>query len=91
MLFAFNFRCILLPFIICITICDPLKQFFYELFILRPYLENIDENDITNHQPEPFSTQRTNNRIQDKFRRTFTKQNNNNIEHLDDEESQADL
>ena len=91
MLVAFNFRCILLPFIICITTCEPLKEFFYELFILRPYLENIEENDITNHQPEPFSSQRTNNRIQEKFRRTFTKQNNNNIEHLDDEELQADL
>jgi hypothetical protein len=85
MLFAFSFRCIFLPLIVCITTCQPLKQFLYELFILRPYLDNINENDIEN-QPEPFSSsQGTHNR----FGRTFNK--NNNHEHFDDDELQADL
>jgi hypothetical protein len=93
MLFAFNFRCIFLPLIICITTCEPLKEFLYELFILRPYLDNIDENDNINtmeNRPEPFSaSQRTNNRLRQKFRRTFTKNNNNNNnEHLENNESQ---
>ncbi|CAF1032724.1 unnamed protein product [Adineta steineri] len=48
MLFLYNFRCILLPLIICFIICDPLKQWFYELLIQRPYLDNIDETDHTN-------------------------------------------
>jgi len=95
MLFIFHFRCIFLPFIICIMICDPLKEFFYEFFILRPYLDNIDENDninTTDNQPEPFSSsQRTSNRLQQKFRRAFTKNNNNNSEHLDNNESPVDL
>jgi len=48
MLFVYNFRCILLPFIICLIICNPLKQWFNEFFILQTYLDNFDENDHTN-------------------------------------------
>ncbi|CAF4293524.1 unnamed protein product [Rotaria sp. Silwood2] len=96
MLFVYNIRCILLPFIVCITTCEPLKELFFEMFISRPYLDNIDENDTTNTQnnrAEPFSsTQRTSNRLQQKFRRTFTKnKTNDNDEYFDNEESQADL
>lgn len=47
MLFAYNFRCILLPFIICLTICDPLKRFVYQLIIQRPYLDNFNDNNQT--------------------------------------------
>ncbi|CAF2743423.1 unnamed protein product [Rotaria sp. Silwood2] len=47
MLFVYNIRCILLTFIICLTTCNPLKQWIYELIILRPYLDNFDENDQT--------------------------------------------
>ncbi len=95
LLFAFNFRCMFLPLIICMTICDALKEFIYELFIHRPYLDNIDENDhinIIEDRSEPFaSSQRTNNRL----RRTFTKQNNNNNnnnnEYINHDESQDGL
>jgi hypothetical protein len=93
MLFAFHFRCIFLPCIICLTICQELKEFLYEFFILRPYLDNIDENDHTNtidNRIEPFSsTQPTTNRLQEKIRRKFTKNNHN--EHLDNDESQIDV
>jgi hypothetical protein len=95
MLFAFNFRCIVLPLVVCMTTCDPLKQLLYELFIIRPYLENIDENDSTdavNGRPEPFSSpQRTSNKIQQKFRRAFTKNHNNTNDYFDNDESQAEL
>ncbi|CAF1033026.1 unnamed protein product [Rotaria sp. Silwood1] len=95
MLFVFNLRCIILPFIICITTCDPLKQLIFEIFISRPYLDNIDENDTIdtiNNRPEPFSsTQSTSNRLQQKFRRTFTKnKTNNNDEYFDNEELHND-
>jgi hypothetical protein len=93
MLFTFHFRCIFLPCIICLTICQELKQFFYEFFILRPYLDNIDEDDHINtidNRIEPFSsTQPTTNRLQDKIRRKFTKNNHN--EHIDNDESQIDV
>ena len=46
-LFVYNFRCIIFPLIICLTTCDSLKQWFYQFIILRPYLDNIDENDQT--------------------------------------------
>ncbi len=96
LLFTFHFRCILLPLIICITICDALKEFIYELFILRPYLDNIEDNDHINtieNQSELFApSQRINNRV----RRTFTKNNktnnnNNNNEHREHEEVQDSL
>ncbi|CAF0830063.1 unnamed protein product [Rotaria sordida] len=45
MLVIYNIRCILLPFIICLTTCNPLKQWIYQLIILRPYLDNLNEND----------------------------------------------
>ncbi|CAF3804655.1 unnamed protein product [Rotaria socialis] len=57
MLFVYNFRCIVLPLIICLTMCDPLKQLLMEIFITRSYLDNIDENDTTNtidNQAESF-------------------------------------
>ncbi len=69
MLFLYNFRCILLPFIICLATCDPLKQWLYELVILRPYLDNFNEND------------QTNSIIDRSFQRTFATNNNN--EHID--------
>ena len=82
MLFMFNFRCILLPFVICLVLCDPVKKFFYELIIARPYLENIDENDqddTIEHRSELFSApQRTRHRLQQKFRRTSKKNNQDN-------------
>ncbi|CAF0864491.1 unnamed protein product [Adineta steineri] len=88
MLFAFNFRCIVLPLVICMTTCDPLKQLLHELFIVRPYLNNIDENDNTetmNDRPEPFSSsQRTSNRIEQRFRRAFKRNYPNNDELQDD-------
>jgi len=74
MLFVYNFRCILLPFIICLTTCDPLKQWLYELIILRPYLDNFDENDQTNttiNESESFSSSQQ------------TSAKNNNNEHFD--------
>ncbi|CAF2229166.1 unnamed protein product [Rotaria magnacalcarata] len=47
MLFVYNIRCIALPFIICLTTCDPLKEWIHELIILRPYQDKLDENDQT--------------------------------------------
>ncbi|CAF4011903.1 unnamed protein product [Rotaria sordida] len=96
MLFAFNFRCIFLPCIVLTTTCDPLKQFLFEIFISRPYLDDIDENDTINtinNQSELFSsTQQTSNRLQQKFRHTFTKnKTNNNDEYFDNEESHVDF
>ena len=96
MLFTFNFRCIVLPLVICWILCDPLKKFFYELIIVRPYLDNIDENDQNNaveHRSEPFSApQRTRNRFQQKFRRTPKKNNqDNNNEPTEQVESQDGL
>lgn len=49
MLFVYNFRCIVLPFIICLTICDSLKQWLYEFFILRSYFDSFNENDDNNN------------------------------------------
>jgi hypothetical protein len=48
MLFVYNFRCIILPLIICLTSCDPLKQCIYELLIQRSYVDYFDENDRVN-------------------------------------------
>jgi hypothetical protein len=48
MLFAYNFRCIILPLVICLTSCDALKQCIYELLILRSYIDYFDENDHAN-------------------------------------------
>jgi hypothetical protein len=70
MLFVYNFRCIILPFIICLISCDSLKQWLYEFFIRRSYLDNFNENDQTN-QSESFSS----------TQQTFAKNNNN--EHFD--------
>ncbi|CAF3354733.1 unnamed protein product [Rotaria sp. Silwood1] len=59
MLFVYNIRCILLPFMICLTTCSPLKQWIYQLIILRPYLDNINENDQTKtiiDQSEPLTS-----------------------------------
>lgn len=86
MLFMFNFRCLLLPCVICLILCDPMKKFFYELIITRPYLENIDENDAIEQHSEPFSApQRTRHRLQQKFRRTSNK-NNNQDNHVEPSE-----
>ena len=79
MLFMFNFRCILLPLVISLILCDPLKKFFYELIIARPYLQKIDENDTIEHRSEPFcAPQRTRHRLQQKFRRTSKENNQDN-------------
>jgi hypothetical protein len=100
MSFTYQFRCIFLPFIIILMIGDSLKQFIYEFFISRPYLDNIDDNDNDNNntntidnRPEPFSSsQKPKNRLQKKFRQTFAKNNNNhNNEHLDNDELQLDV
>ncbi|UJR22917.1 hypothetical protein I4U23_025945 [Adineta vaga] len=92
MLFTINFRCILLPIVICGMACDPLKQFMYELFFSRPYLENIEENDTINDRSEPFSSsQRTNTRLRDKFRRPFKNNSNNNNNNINHDDSEADL
>jgi hypothetical protein len=51
MLFVYNFRCILLPLIICLTTCNPLKECLYEFFIQHRYTDQINEND----QSETFT------------------------------------
>ena len=82
MLCVFNLRCVLRLFVICLILCDSVKKFFYELIIGRPYLANIDENeqnDTIEHRSDPFSaSQRTRHRLQQKFRRTFKKNNQDN-------------
>lgn len=78
MLFAFHFRCIFLPFIICITLCYPLKQFIYEFFVLQPYTENINEidDDGNDVRSEPYTNpHRTKNSFQQKVRQKFTRNN----------------
>lgn len=47
MLFVFNLRAMLLPLILCVTLCEPWKRFFNELLFARAYLENVDEIDRT--------------------------------------------
>jgi hypothetical protein len=47
MLFVFNLRAMLLPLILCVTLCEPLKRFFNELLFTRAFLENVDEIDRT--------------------------------------------
>lgn len=59
MLFIYNLRCILLPFLICLTTCDPLKDWVHELIIVRPYTDNVDESDQTKtiiDRPDIFSS-----------------------------------
>ncbi|UJR26004.1 hypothetical protein I4U23_007350 [Adineta vaga] len=47
MLFVYNFRCIFLPFVICLILCNPLKQWFIECFIKHSYADQFDETDHT--------------------------------------------
>ncbi|CAF0886600.1 unnamed protein product [Adineta ricciae] len=75
MLFTFHLRSIFLPVIVCILTCNPLKEFLYELFITRPYTENVEETDTINERTDPFSSsQRPNGHLRDRFRRPFTSQ-----------------
>jgi hypothetical protein len=67
MLFVYNFRCIILPLVICLTSCDALKQCLYELLILHSYVNYFDEDDRINTMIDQSET--------------FAKYNNN--EHFD--------
>ena len=77
MLFAFNFRTIVLPLMVCFFLSDPLKAFLRDLLFVRPYLENIDDTDQNNEQLDPFSSpQRTSHRrFREKLRRPFARDN----------------
>ncbi len=66
------FKFILLPFIICSTTCDPLRKFFYELLILRPYLDENDHNTNTRIDQSELSSS---------SQQTYAKNTNN--EHFD--------
>ena len=79
MIFTFHLRSIFLPIIVCILTCNPLKEFLYELFITRPYAENVEETDIINQRTNPLSSsQRPSGHLRDRFRRPFTSQPNRN-------------
>ena len=40
-----NFRCLALPLIVGVVLSIPLKQFLFELFFTRPFLDQIEESD----------------------------------------------
>ncbi|CAF2020956.1 unnamed protein product [Rotaria magnacalcarata] len=92
MLFVYSFRCIVLPLVICLATCDPLKQLLMEIFIARSYLDYIDESDTTttiDNQAESFSpTKRKNLDIYQRIRRKFIKnKTSNDKEYLAGEET----
>lgn len=94
-LFIYNFRCIILSLVICLTTCDPLKSFIYEIFIARSYLDNFDESDRSeslNNQSEQYSSKkRTNHGTHNKFRNKFTRnKTKGDREYLENEEPQMD-
>ena len=86
LLFSFNFRCFFLPLLICLIMCDGLKEFLYELLILRSYVDNINENDET-QSDSISSSHRANNRP----RQSSKNNTNHNNEPLDDQQLQDDL
>jgi len=45
MIFIYNLRSIILPSLICLITTNELKQWLYDLFIFRSYLNQINEND----------------------------------------------
>ena len=45
MLFVYNIRCMLLPWIVCFGTCQPFRQCLHELIVTRPFSHGIDETD----------------------------------------------
>ncbi|CAF0771708.1 unnamed protein product [Adineta ricciae] len=45
MMFVYNFRCIFLPLVICMVLCDPLKQWLNEYFLKHSYADQLDATD----------------------------------------------